>query len=157
MHKLGSPNILEKMVKIRKNHTVSLLGKRHLLTNMVWPSQKWDMTCFLCHSFPSSFNTGHDIIWSTRRVFHEKQRTLTLPVHLVHTPSFWWSPGRSFIFSFLCVLFFVVCICVACCECLVSRFCLSFLDFWLCLTLEFWSPYLLTALPKNHANHEKGD
>ena len=83
----------------------SMVATMNLLTNMVWPSQTWEMTCFLCHSFPSSFNTGHDIIWATRWVFHEKQRTLTLPVHLVHAPSFWWSLGRSFLFSFFYVYF----------------------------------------------------
>ena len=112
----------------------SMVVTMNWLTNMVRPSQTWEMTCFPCHSFPSLFYTGHDIIWATWRVFHEKQRTLTLPVHLVHTPSFWWSPGRSFIFSF-CVLDFVIYIYVSCCECLVSRFCLVSLDFWLCLML----------------------
>ncbi len=98
----------------------SLVGTMNLLTNMVWPSQTWEMTYFLCHSFPSSFNTGQAIKWETRRRFHEKQRTLTLPVHLVHAPSFWWSPGRSFIFSFLYVLFF--CCLHLCCMLWVSGF-----------------------------------
>ncbi len=35
----------------------SMVVTMNLLTNMVWPSQTWDITCFLCHSFPSSFNT----------------------------------------------------------------------------------------------------
>ena len=36
-----------------------------------------------------------------------RDRTLTLPVHLVHAPSpfFWSSPSYSFTFSFLCVFF----------------------------------------------------
>jgi len=40
------------------------------------------------HSFPLSCTTRHDIIWATRRVFLEKQRTHTIAVHLVRTPSF---------------------------------------------------------------------
>ena len=31
---------------------------------------------------------GHDFLWTTRRVLLKKQRTLTLPVRLVHAPSF---------------------------------------------------------------------
>ncbi len=35
----------------------------------------------------------------------DRIETFTLPVHLVHASSFWWSPGRSFLFSFLYVYF----------------------------------------------------
>ena len=39
--------------------------------------------------FLSSFvYPGLDVLWANRRMFLEKQRTLTQPVHLVHAPSF---------------------------------------------------------------------
>ena len=44
-----------------------------------------------------------------------------LPVHLVHAPSFWWSPSCSFTFSFLCVFFQFIHV--------VRYFCLRFLCF----------------------------
>ena len=38
-------------------------------------------------------------------IFSQMKNNAYLPVHLVHAPSFWWSPSYSFTFSFLCVFF----------------------------------------------------
>ena len=51
-------------------------------------------------------------------------RTLTLSVHLVHAPSFWWSPSCSFTFVILFVLY--LSFDVLCCVCLFSMSGLSF-------------------------------
>ena len=40
-----------------------------------------------CHSLPHLY-PGLDFLWATRRVFVEKQTTLTLPGHLVHASFF---------------------------------------------------------------------
>ena len=50
-------------------------------------------------------------------IFSQKRIT----VHLVHAPSFWWSPSYSFTFSFLCVFFQFLYV--------VRYFCLRFLCF----------------------------
>ena len=65
--------------------------------------------------FLSSFvYPGHDFLWATRWVFLERQRTLTLPVHVVHAPSF--LVEFEFTFVSLYVLFWLFYI--LCCACL---------------------------------------
>ena len=78
----------------------------------MYPSAPWKLICSTCHSFPFLFRLPRTwLLWATRRVFLEKQRTLTLPMHLVHVPSFNWSLCKSLTFVNLymlfCVLFFV--------------------------------------------------
>ena len=55
----------------------------------------------------------YHILCATWQVFLEKQRMLSLPVHLVHASSLYWNLGCSFTFVSLCCLgyfmFFVVC------------------------------------------------
>ena len=76
-----------------------------------------------------------DLIWATQLVFLEKQRTFTLPVHLVHAPSFCWS-HFSFAFVSFCVLFWLFH--VLCCVCLFPLFCCVYLIFLvLSLSLDF--------------------
>jgi hypothetical protein len=54
-------------------------------------------------------------------IFSQIKNNTYLPVHLVHAPSFWWSPSYSFTFSFLCVFFQFLYV--------VRYFCLRFLCF----------------------------
>jgi hypothetical protein len=54
-------------------------------------------------------------------IFSQIKNNAYLPVHLVHAPSFWWSPSYSFTFSFLCVFFQFLYV--------VRYFCLRFLCF----------------------------
>ena len=61
---------------------------------------------FFIVSFPIS--STPDFLWATRRVFLEKQRTL--PVHLVHAPSFLLVQFSSFSYF----MFFVVFVCFLC-------------------------------------------
>jgi hypothetical protein len=64
-----------------------------------------------------------------------KRITHTLTVHLVHAPSFWWSPSCSFTFSFLCVFFQFLYV--------VRFFCLRFL----CLVFVPWlSSFWITVV-----------
>ena len=70
------------------------------------PSAPWKPICSTCHNFLSSFvYPGLVCLWATRRVFLEKQRTLTLPVQLVHAPSFMLGPSCSFTFVTFYALF----------------------------------------------------
>ena len=56
--------------------------------------------------FLSSFvYPGLDLLWATRRVFREQQKTFTLPVHPVHAHGFKWSPICLFTFVTLYLLF----------------------------------------------------
>ena len=72
----------------------------------VYPSAPWEPVCSMCHSFLSSFvYSGLDSLWATRRVFQEKQRTLTQPVHLVNDPNF-SGVQVSHLLLFLCTCYF---------------------------------------------------
>ena len=106
-------------------------------------SAPWKLICSMCHSFPLSFvYPGLDFLWATRRVFLEKQRTLTIPVHLVHAPSFLWSPSCSFTFVTLCVLFWLFY--VLCSVCLFSMSGLSWmsLDYVLLISARIFVPLI---------------
>ena len=77
-----------------------------------------------CHTFPFLFRLPWTWLFMSDSVgvSRKKQRTLTLPKHLVHAPSFYWSPSCSFTFVnlyVLCWLFIFI----------VVRFCYLFLDY----------------------------
>ena len=78
-----------------------------------------------------------------RFAYLEKQRTLTLPMHLVHSSSFFfsWSPGHLFLFlcvrHFCCIVFFVV---------FVHFLCLASINDVLFLTLQIIVPFTSVRL-----------
>ena len=55
----------------------------------VCQSATWTLICSTCHNFPLLFRLPRTwLLWATQRVFVEKRRTLTQPVHPVHAPRF---------------------------------------------------------------------
>ena len=88
-------------------------------------------------SFSLSSTFGLYFLWAIWQVFLEKHRTLTLPVHLVHSPIF---------SEFAHLLLFVRVILVILCYLLCVPVFLSGLNPWTTffwLPLESWIPWLL--------------
>ena len=71
----------------------------------MYQSALWKLICASCHSFPFLFRLPRTWIMSNSAGVSGKPRTLTLPVHLVHGPIFWWSHSYSNAFVTLYVLF----------------------------------------------------
>ena len=78
-----------------------------------------DRVCLINNLNLSSFvYPGLDFLCASWWVSLKKQRTLTLPVHLVHAPRFLWSP--SYLLLLLCLYdfsYFVVYVCFPCLVC----------------------------------------
>ena len=67
---------------------------------------------FIVSQFPFPLSSNTDLTFSVQLggFFLEKKRTFTLPVHLVHAPSFWWSPSCSFFcYLFVCIILVTEC------------------------------------------------
>ena len=109
-----------------------------------------ELISFLINSyfFLSSYRT---MTWATSYrtmtratwwVFHEKQRTLTQPVHLVYVPHIWQSPSCWLLFSFCCVNFKFFRVEFRLCHCYLDLDLVS--GFWDWLSLE--SRFFMTSL-----------
>lgn len=82
------------------------------------------------------FTTKCNAIWVARRVFHGKQWTLILPVHLVLIPVFLVA-SEQIIYSFIviCILYFVIQCFMLCCR--------TF--YWICLFLDVGITFIILA------------
>ena len=59
------------------------------IQKMMYPSSPWKQIYSMCQFFPLLFvYPVRNIIWACRRVFLEKHRTLTIPMHMVHPAVF---------------------------------------------------------------------
>ena len=124
----------------------SSLWTRHSLRCIHHRLENWCIQRVIV--FLSSFvYPGLDILWATRRVFLEKQETLTLLVHLFHAPSFKWSPSELLICFcyFVCMILFTSCSWL--CMSVFRNRSLS-LDYILLITAITFVP--LITLPQKH-------
>ena len=101
-------------------------------------SEPWEPICSMCISFPFLFCVHLylelDFLLTTVRVFLEKQRTLTLPMHLVYASCFFVESELLLYFCcFVCIILFQVFVVGGCFPCLV---------FVLRFPLESWFPWL---------------
>ena len=96
---------------------------------MVYLFAPWKLIYWSCQcSFLPSTTTNLTFLWATQRVFLEKQRTLSLQVHLVHAP------------SVLVESELLICFCYFVCIDLVtscSLFCVSVFHVW-SLSLDYF-------------------
>ena len=90
------------------SHHYRSYGRHHELVDccsVSMSTMKTDLFNVSHFSFPLSFTQHLTVYDQLGGCFLKKQRTLTLPMHLVHAPSVYWNASCSFTFVILYVWF----------------------------------------------------